>query len=82
MQWQKYYCLNWFTNNGKSLETSYISTVLPSTARNVLELHKYHPYKINLVQEFMKDDFNRRLEDDRLFLEFTSVTKIRVSKSA
>lgn len=33
-----------------------------SSAHQILKRHKYHPYKMKLVQELSDDDFNRRME--------------------
>lgn len=37
-------------------------SVSSSTVYRILHKHKYHPYKIKLVQELYEDDFDRRLE--------------------
>ncbi|EFN82448.1 hypothetical protein EAI_03403, partial [Harpegnathos saltator] len=29
---------------------------------NILKKHKYHPYKIVIIQELMEDDFDRRIQ--------------------
>lgn len=29
---------------------------------NILKIHRYHPYKMRLVQELSEDDFDRRVE--------------------
>lgn len=33
-----------------------------SSVRRILKLHKFHPYKLHIVQELSDDDFDRRVE--------------------
>lgn len=43
-------------------EISQQSNVPKSTVHRILKKHKFHPYKIHLVQELSEDDFDRRIE--------------------
>lgn len=36
---------------------------------NIMKMHKYHPYKIKLVQELIGDDFDRRLEFSEVMMQ-------------
>lgn len=39
-----------------------VSNIKRSTIQRILKRHKFHPYKIHLVQQLNEDDFDRRLE--------------------
>lgn len=39
-----------------------VSGISRTSIRRILKAHKFHPYKIHLVQELNEDDFDRRLE--------------------
>lgn len=41
---------------------STITNISRTTIRRILKQHKFHPYKIHLVQQLNEDDFDRRLE--------------------
>lgn len=46
-----------------------LSAVSQRTVGRILKAHKFHPYKIKLVQELNEDDFDRRLQFCELMSE-------------
>ncbi|EFN73065.1 hypothetical protein EAG_00196, partial [Camponotus floridanus] len=43
-------------------QLSAVSGISRTSIRRILKHHKFHPYKIKLLQELNEDDFDRRLQ--------------------
>lgn len=49
------------------------------TVRRALQLHKYHPYKMQILQELHEDDFDRRIEFCEIMSNLINTRAIVVS---
>uniref|UniRef100_A0A8D8W2K6 DUF4817 domain-containing protein n=1 Tax=Cacopsylla melanoneura TaxID=428564 RepID=A0A8D8W2K6_9HEMI len=49
-------------SNQSLREMSNVSNIPPSTIHKVLKKHKFHPYKLHILQSLDYDDFDRRIE--------------------